>query len=87
MVTASSGVSIRPIWPGTVETPASAASFLELILSPMASMASGFGPMKAMPSSLSRRANPAFSLRNPKPGCTACAPVWRTASTILSASR
>ena len=72
------------MYPGTVETPASAANFLDVILSPMASMACGFGPMKVMPSASSRRANTGFSDRKPKPGCTASAPDWRTASTILS---
>ena len=79
--------SISPTWPGTVETPALAANFFDSILSPMASMALGLGPMKTIPSLASRRATPAFSDRKPKPGWTASAPVWRTASTILSATR
>ena len=64
-----------------------AASFFEVILSPMASMAPTGGPMKATPASASARANSARSERKPYPGCTASAPVSRQASTIRSISR
>jgi hypothetical protein len=47
--TASSASSIRPMCPGTVETPASAAIFFDVILSPIASIAPAGGPMKATP--------------------------------------
>ena len=39
--------AISPRKPGTVETLALAAAFFDSILSPMAAMAAGFGPMKA----------------------------------------
>jgi hypothetical protein len=51
--------------PGTVETPASAASFFEVILSPIARIAPTGGPMKAMPSASSASANSARSDRKP----------------------
>ena len=54
-----------PIKPGTVETPAAAASFFEEILSPIASMAEAGGPMKATPSFSKALANSARSDRNP----------------------
>ena len=79
--------SISPMWPGTQLTPAASANFLDSILSPMARIAPGLGPMKTMPSSAHRWANEAFSDRKPKPGCTAWAPVWRQASMILSWTR
>ena len=40
---------MTPRWPGTVETLAAAAALLLSILSPMAAIALGFGPMKTMP--------------------------------------
>ena len=75
------------MWPGTHETPASAAQRLEAILSPIASMACGLGPMKTMPASAQARANSARSERKPKPGCTASAPVCLQAAMIFSATR
>ena len=42
---ATSASAIRPMWPGTVLTPASAAMRLEVILSPIASMAEVGGPI------------------------------------------
>ena len=53
------------MYPGTVDTPASAASFFEVILSPIARMAPAGGPMKATPAAASASANSARSLRNP----------------------
>ncbi len=40
---------MMPRWPGTVETLALAAAFFDSILSPMAAMALGLGPMKTIP--------------------------------------
>jgi hypothetical protein len=48
-----------------VETPASAASFLEVILSPIARIAAAGGPMKATPAAASASAKSARSERNP----------------------
>ncbi len=76
-----------PMKPGTQETPESAAVFFDSILSPMARMACGLGPMNVIFSARSRSANSAFSERNPNPGWIACAPVWRAAATILSIAR
>ena len=45
---------MTPRWPGTVETFAAAAAFLDSILSPMAAMALGFGPMNTMPAACKR---------------------------------
>ena len=73
--------------PGTTGTPAAATVALARILSPIASIAAGGGPMKVRPASAQARANAAFSARNPYPGCTACAPVWRAAATIAPAFR
>ena len=57
--------AISPICPGTVETPALAASFLLVILSPIASMALTGGPTKTIRSFFSAAAKAGFSLRNP----------------------
>jgi hypothetical protein len=54
------------------------------VLDPMASMAPGDGPTKVSPAAAQARANPAFSDRNPYPGCTASAPV--AAAAAISAS-
>ena len=63
--TASASVATASGWPGTVETLASSASFFDAILSPIAAIAAGFGPMKAMPAAASASANSARSDRNP----------------------
>ena len=63
--TASSPSRISPICPGTVDTPAFAASFFEVILSPIASMAFTGGPTNATLAFFSAAANAGFSLRNP----------------------
>ena len=63
--TASASVTTASGWPGMVETRASAASFFEAILSPIAAMARGFGPMKAMPAAASASAKSARSERKP----------------------
>ncbi|MNL61597.1 hypothetical protein D3C87_1855430 [compost metagenome] len=65
MVTAWAVSSISPIWPGTQLTPAFCANFLLSILSPIAEMAPGLGPMNTTPSSAQRWAKPAFSDRKP----------------------
>ena len=65
MVTACSGLSITPRKPGTVETLAAAAAFLDSILSPIAAMAPGLGPMKTMPAASSARGKASRSDRKP----------------------
>ncbi len=57
--------SMTPRWPGTVDTRALAAAFLLSILSPMAPIAAGFGPMKTMPAAASARAKLSRSDRKP----------------------
>ena len=63
--TASFSSAMTPRWPGTVETFAFAAAFLDSILSPMAAMALGFGPMKTMPAFSSALGNASRSDRKP----------------------
>src|SRR5262245_61579833 len=53
MRTACSVSSISPTKPGTTLTPASLASFLDSILSPIAAIAPTGGPMNSMPSAAS----------------------------------
>ena len=72
---------------GSTGTPASAASFLEMILEPMASIASAGGPIQVRPAACTARANPASSDRNPYPGCTASAPAASAAATIAGPFR
>ena len=43
-------------------------------LLPIASIASGRGPIQARSASVVARAKPALSAKNPYPGCTASAP-------------
>ena len=62
---ASSVVAMSSSQPGTMFTPASRASFLDSILSPIAAMAFGGGPMKTMPAFLSALAKLSRSLRKP----------------------
>jgi hypothetical protein len=62
---ASSYVSTAPGVPGTTGTPHWMATVRAFVLSPSASIASGVGPMKAIPASSTLRANPAFSERKP----------------------
>ena len=57
--------SMTPGNPGTVATPAACASFFDSILSPIASMAFGFGPMKVMLLASNARANAACSDKKP----------------------
>ena len=54
---------MTPRCPGTVETLARAAAFFDSILSPMAAMALGLGPIKTIPASASALANAARSDR------------------------
>jgi hypothetical protein len=56
---------MMPRKPGTVETFAALANFFDSILSPIASMAFGLGPMKTMPSASSAAQNEARSDRKP----------------------
>ncbi len=72
---------------GSVGTPAPTAMRLAASLSPIDSMTSGVGPTQAMPASVTARAKPAFSDRNPSPGWTASAPAARAAATTATASR
>ena len=65
MVTACSGLSMTPRKPGTVETLAAEAAFFDSILSPIAAMAPGFGPMKTMPAASRARGNDSRSDRKP----------------------
>ena len=51
--------------PGTTGTPAAATVALAAILSPIASIASGGGPMKVSPAAAQARAKAAFSARKP----------------------
>ena len=73
--------------PGTGCVPAASATWRAFILSPKASSTSGGGPTNTAPAAATARANAGFSDRNPYPGCTARAPVRRTASTMASAFR
>ena len=56
---------MTPRWPGTVETLAAAAAFLDSILSPMAAIALAFGPMKTMPALASACGKASRSDRKP----------------------
>ena len=61
----SSASSAAAAMPGTTGTPACVISSRARTLSPIASIASGGGPMKTMPASRQARANAAFSDRKP----------------------
>ena len=84
---ASSAFSIKPMWPGTQETPASIAIFFEVILSPIDMIACALGPIKVISLSSSLLANSAFSDKNPYPGCTASEPVSAIALRSLSITK
>ena len=51
--------------PGTIGTPASAMISRARVFEPIASIASGGGPMKTIPASAQARAKSAFSARKP----------------------
>ena len=51
--------------PGTIGTPAACIRWRAPILEPIASIASGGGPIQTMPASSQARAKAAFSARNP----------------------
>ena len=51
--------------PGTIGTPASAMISRARVFDPIASIASGGGPMKTIPASVQARAKSAFSAKNP----------------------
>ena len=57
--------AISPRCPGTVDTLALAAAFLDSILSPMAAIALGFGPMKTTPAFSSATGKASRSDRKP----------------------
>lgn len=80
-------LSPLPDDPGTTGTPAAATVSLARILSPISEIADAGGPMKTSPAFAQACANPAFSARNPYPGCTACAPVRRAASSSAGTFR
>ena len=61
----SSGPEANSVVPGTIGAPPRSAALRLETLSPIASMASGDGPMKATPSSVIARAKSAFSEKNP----------------------
>ncbi len=86
LISSSSGIPAAPA-PGTTGTPAADTSALAAILSPIASIAAGGGPMNTRPAAAQARANRAFSARNPYPGCTASAPAEAAAATIRSMFR
>ena len=65
IATACSGLSITPKKPGTVETRAAAAARFDSILSPIAAMARGFGPMNTTPAAASACGNASRSDRKP----------------------
>ena len=85
--TASSESLMMSSYPGTVFTPAFKAISLEVILSPIDSIAFESGPIKAMPCAFKYSQNFLFSDRNPYPGCTASAPLTLHASRIFSIIR
>ncbi len=62
---ACSGVVMMSSVPGTQDTPAAVAIFFDSILSPIFLTAFDEGPISATPASSRRRANSAFSERNP----------------------
>ena len=65
ILTACFSSSITPRKPGTVETLAFAAAFFDSILSPIAAIAFGFGPMKTMPAAASALGKASRSDRKP----------------------
>ena len=62
---ASSTVSTGSVVPGTIGTPASRMSSRARVFDPIASIASGGGPMNVTPASPHARAKSAFSARKP----------------------
>jgi hypothetical protein len=64
LISSSSGIPAAPA-PGTTGTPAAPTVDLAAILSPIASIAPGGGPMKVRPVSAQARAKAAFSERKP----------------------
>ena len=65
IATAASASGMTSRCPGTLETPAARASFFDSILSPIAAIAFGGGPMKVTPALASARAKAGFSDRKP----------------------
>ncbi len=62
---AASRSGAASVAPGTIGTPASAMISRALVFEPIASIASGGGPIKMIPASAQARANSAFSARKP----------------------
>src|SRR5690606_5181363 len=62
---AASTSGTGPSVAGTTGRPAASARRRDATLSPNSSSCSGVGPMKAMPADRQRRANSAFSAKNP----------------------
>ena len=62
---ASSTLSTGSVVPGTIGTPAPLMSSRARVFEPIASIASGGGPMKTIPASSQARAKAAFSARKP----------------------
>ena len=65
MRAASSASAMASVVPGAIGTPASSMMARAAVLSPIARMASGGGPMKTMPARAQASAKSAFSERNP----------------------
>ena len=63
--TTRSTVVTRSVVPGTIGTPAASIRRRAPIFEPIASIASGGGPIQTMPASSQARAKPAFSARKP----------------------
>ena len=66
------------------DAPAASAAARAFGLSPIASIASGVGPINMRPVSSQARPNSGFSARKPYPGCTASAPVSEAARRTAS---
>ena len=84
---AASASASGAVPPGTTGTPAARIASRERILSPIASIASGCGPIHAKSAAITARAKAAFSARKPYPGWTASAPARRATSSSLSRLR
>ena len=83
----SSDDSTGSVVPGTIGTPASRMSARAAVFDPIASIASGGGPIQVRPASSTARAKAAFSARKPYPGWIALAPARLAASTMRSPAR
>jgi hypothetical protein len=68
MARTSSTRSAGSVPPGTIGMPAARMASRAAIFDPIATIASGGGPIQTRPASPTCRANAAFSARNPYPG-------------------